>query len=144
LKVIEKKITKTLDDKSSMIGQLEALHHFIARHGQPRRSLFLAYGHDEEVSGTQGASAIARFLGNVSLEYVIDEGTMIIEDLLKGMKKPVGLISVADKGYMTVKFYVNTTGGHSSVPSDDQSPIFILAESVNRYFIDAIFKIYLF
>jgi carboxypeptidase PM20D1 len=121
-----------LDDKANMMGQLEAVGYFISKHGQPKRTIYLAYGHDEEVSGAQGAGRIAEFLSGVEMEFIIDEGTMIVEDLFKEMDKPVAIISVADKGYMSVKFYVNTTGGHSSVPNDESSPIFILSESVSR------------
>lgn len=39
----------TMDDKSSMLSQLEAVSYHVKKHGQPRRSIYLAYGHDEEV-----------------------------------------------------------------------------------------------
>jgi carboxypeptidase PM20D1 len=117
-----------------MIGQLEALRHFVAKHGRPTRSLFLAFGHDEEVSGARGAALIAKYLfeRSVQIEFVMDEGIMIVEDLFKGVDKAMGLIGVADKGYLTVRFSVNLTGGHSAIPDDLNSPILVLAEAVNR------------
>ena len=123
----------TLDDKSSILGQLEAVSQYIRRNGQPTRSIFLAYGHDEETGGCHGAMKILEFLNSTELEFVLDEGMMIIEDLMKGFERPVALIAIAEKGYMSVKFHVSTTGGHSAVPNDDQSPIFILAEAINRF-----------
>ena len=63
-----------IDDKSSMLGHLEALTSFLKKHGQPNRTIYLAYGHDEESTGQEGAKIISDLLSNVSLEYVLDEG----------------------------------------------------------------------
>lgn len=123
----------TMDDKGSMLGQLEAVTNFLKMFGQPKRTIYLAYGHDEELSGEQGARLMAKHLNNTSLEYVLDEGTLIIEDLFTDLDKPIALISIADKGYLTLKFSVNTTGGHSSMPDSKNSPIFILSEAVSRF-----------
>lgn len=122
----------TMDDKGSMIAQLEAVQSFLEKHGQPKRTIYLAYGHDEEVTGYAGAGEIAKYLGNIQLEYVIDEGTLIIEDLFPELGKPVALVSIADKGYLTLKFSVNVAGGHSSMPDTKNSAIFILAEAITR------------
>lgn len=130
----------SLDDKSSLLGQLEALSIFLKKNGQPRRTIYLAYGHDEEASGYQGAKSIASFLGNTSLEFVLDEGTMIVEKVLKGLDTPLAYISNAEKGYLTVKFYVNTTGGHSSMPDPEESAIFIISDAISKYSINL--KIY--
>lgn len=125
----------TMDDKGSMISQLEAVDRYLQKFGQPQRTFYLAYGHDEELSGEQGAKNIARHLGNITLEYVLDEGTLIIEDIFPELGKPVALISIADKGYLTIKFTVNTTGGHSSMPDNKNSAIFILAEAITKFLI---------
>lgn len=121
----------TLDDKSSMIAQLEAVRVYLRKNGQPTRTIYLAYGHDEEINGNEGAQYIARHLNNTKLEYVLDEGTVVVEDLFSSMMdKTVALIGIADKGYLTVKFSLNTTGGHSSMPETDNSLIFILSEAI--------------
>lgn len=48
------------------------------------RTLYLAFGHDEEVGGFTGAKRIGELLGKrgVKLEYLLDEGTFIIDDVL--------------------------------------------------------------
>ncbi|CAF0724852.1 unnamed protein product [Brachionus calyciflorus] len=122
----------SLDDKSSMLSQLEAITLFLKNKGQPKRTIFLAYGHDEEISGHQGAKSIADFLKDIKLEFVLDEGTMIVENVLPGLDTPLAYISTAEKGYLTIKFYVNTTGGHSSMPNPDESSIFILADAISK------------
>ncbi len=124
----------TMDDKASMLSQLEAIKLFLAKNKQPKRTIYLAYGHDEEITGLDGACQIAKLLFNqgVELEYVLDEGTMIVEDVFPGDKKPTALISVADKGYLTIRFSVNVTGGHSSMPNTDNSALFILSEAITK------------
>lgn len=118
-----------------MLGHLEALRIFLEKNGQPKRTIYLAYGHDEEASGYQGAKSIAKFLEKTSLEFVLDEGTMIVEKVLKGLDTPLAYISSAEKGYMTVKFYANTTGGHSSMPDPEESSIFIVADAISKYLV---------
>lgn len=66
------------------------------------------------------------------MEFVIDEGTIIIEDAFENFDRPVAMISNAEKGYLTIKFFVNATGGHSSMPSDNNSAIFILSDAVQK------------
>ena len=43
-----------VDDKHSVMGILEALNARIEAGDRPKRTLYLAFGHDEEVSGHQG------------------------------------------------------------------------------------------
>ncbi len=86
-----------MDDKASMLSQLEAITIFLRKNGQPFRTLFLAYGHDEEVHGMQGAGKIADYLNQTQLEYVLDEGSMIVDDVIPQLKKPIAYISVGKK-----------------------------------------------
>ena len=108
-----------------MLSQLEALRLFINNNGQPERTIYLAFGHDEEITGLNGAQMMANHLANTSLEYVLDEGSMIIENIVPGLVSPVAMIGVAEKGYLTIKFHVNVTGGHSSIPDLDQSALIV-------------------
>lgn len=92
----------TMDDKASMISQLEAVRLFLNKSKkQPNRTLYLAYGHDEEISGFNGARQIAKILesNNVSLEYVLDEGSMVVEDVFQGSEKPTAMISTLNNLY---------------------------------------------
>ena len=122
----------TIDDKSNMMAQLEAMKTFLKQNGQPVRSVYLAYGHDEEVSGKSGAKQMAKRLENIELEYVIDEGFLILEDVMPEIKRPVAMIGIAEKGYLSVKFSINTTGGHSSMPDREESALFILSEAIYK------------
>lgn len=120
----------TMDCKGSMLSQLEAIRLYLSHHGQPERTIYLSYGHDEEISGYDGARNIAKFLKDIELEYVLDEGSMVIEDIFPSIR-PAAAVGVGEKGYVSVKFSVNVTGGHSSMPTNEQA-IYILSEALVR------------
>jgi carboxypeptidase PM20D1 len=107
-----------IDDKGSLLAMLEAVEHHLAAGYQPPRTVLLAFGHDEEVSGERGARAIAELLRGrgVSPAFVLDEGGAILEGLFPGVDVPVATIGTAEKGYATIELTVEGTGGHSSMP----------------------------
>ncbi len=106
------------DDKGNLIAQMEAVEMLLSSGYQPVRTVYLAYGADEEVSGERGAARIAALLKqrNVRLAFVIDEGLLITEGIMPGLSKPAALIGVAEKGYLSVVVKVPGTPGHSSMP----------------------------
>jgi carboxypeptidase PM20D1 len=106
-----------LDDKGSLIAIMAAAEE-LATHGfRPRRTVYLAFGHDEEVMST-GAPATAELLQSrgVAPEFVLDEGGSIVEGMITGVDAPVAMVGVAEKGYMTVELTAKGEGGHSSMP----------------------------
>ena len=106
------------DDKGNLMSQLEAVEMLLASGFKPERTVYLAYGADEEVSGTRGAAKIAALLKErkVHVNFVIDEGLLVLEGVMPGIAKPTALIGVAEKGYMSVVLKMSTTPGHSSIP----------------------------
>lgn len=108
----------TWDDKGNLLSILEAAE-LLAREGfKPKRTIYFAFGHDEEVGGRRGAKAIAALLAsrNVKLDFVIDEGLVITDGILKGLTKPAALIGIGEKGFATLTLNVAATPGHSSMP----------------------------
>jgi carboxypeptidase PM20D1 len=101
-----------------VLGVLDAPARLLATGFRPKRTVYLAFGHDEEVSGTAGARAIAALLAerNVRLGFVLDEGGAIVSGFLPGLDRPVATIGIAEKGYLSVELSVETKGGHSSIP----------------------------
>jgi carboxypeptidase PM20D1 len=106
------------DDKGNLMSQLEAVEALVAAGFAPRRTILLAFGHDEEVGGS-GAKAIAELLATrgTRVEFVVDEGMLITEGMLKGLDPPAALVGLAEKGYVTVELTASATPGHSSMPS---------------------------
>uniref|UniRef100_A0A3Q2U965 Peptidase M20 domain containing 1 n=1 Tax=Gallus gallus TaxID=9031 RepID=A0A3Q2U965_CHICK len=123
----------TLDNKNSAIGILQALEFLLRRNYRPRRSFYVGIGHDEEVFGQKGALKIAALLESrgVKLSFLLDEGSAILDGIIAGVKKPVALIAVTEKGLMTLNFTVEKEPGHSSFPPKETS-IGILATAVSR------------
>jgi carboxypeptidase PM20D1 len=109
------------DDKGNLYSMLEAAEQMSKAGFHPKRTIYFAFGHDEEVGGTRGAKAIAALLASrgVRLEFVLDEGLLITDGLVKGLDKPAALIGVAEKGYATLVLTAHATPGHSSMPPRD-------------------------
>ncbi len=107
-----------LDDKSSLLGILEAVNFLLAEGVSPQRTFYLAFGHDEEVGGEQGAAKIASLLQSrgISLEFVLDEGGVIADGVIPGIKPLVAMVGIAEKGYVSLELSVTSEGGHSSMP----------------------------
>lgn len=120
------------DDKSAVIAILEAVERKLAAGWAPERTVYLAFGHDEEVGGG-GAQAMAALLKarGIALELVLDEGSMVLKGLVPGVEPPVALIGVAEKGFASVELVASADGGHSSMPTADNA-IGRLAGAVGR------------
>jgi carboxypeptidase PM20D1 len=109
----------TLDDKVSVLALCEAAELLIEKGFAPRRTLYLAFGHDEEIGGNAGAAAIAQRLAdrNVRLAFTLDEGMGIAaQGLIPTVHRDVALIGIAEKGYLTLELVARASGGHSSTP----------------------------
>ncbi len=107
-----------LDIKNQLISILAAAELLLAENFQPECTVYFAFGCDEEVGGIRGARIIAEELQKrgIRLAYVLDEGGAIVKDMIPGIKKPVGLIGIAEKGYLTLTLEAHDEGGHSSMP----------------------------
>ncbi len=106
-----------LDDKGSLLGILEAVEHLVGLGFKPNRKVYLAFGHDEETDGS-GARAISRALAErgEQLEMVLDEGGYVLDGVIPNVARPVAVVGVAEKGFLTVELSAEGGGGHSSVP----------------------------
>ena len=112
-----------LDDKTSAVALLEALSTLLEAGTRPERTVHVAIGHDEEVGGPNGAQAIAeRITGDgTSPAMVVDEGGAITEGALPGLDRPLAVVGIAEKGYLSIELQVEAPGGHSSAPPDSTS-----------------------
>jgi carboxypeptidase PM20D1 len=109
-----------LDDKSSFSAILDAVDLLASENYEPQRTLYFAFGHDEEVGG-MGANATATLLKSrgVQLESVLDEGMAVLESEFAGIQQPKALIGIAEKGYLTLELKAVSEGGHSSMPPEN-------------------------
>ncbi len=123
----------TLDDKVRVLGSLEAIERLLGEGFQPERTVYLAFGHDEETGGSQGAAQIAAHLRaqGTRLDAVFDEGGAIAKGLLPGVDAPVALVGIAEKGYGNLELSVQTKGGHASMPPRETA-VGILSRALAR------------
>ena len=108
----------TIDDKGSLWAQLEAVELLLAEGAKPTRTVFFAVGHDEETGGS-GAAAVADHLtGELGLRpwLVLDEGGMITHGVVPGATRPVAVVGVGEKGYVSLRLEARSAGGHGSMP----------------------------
>jgi len=108
-----------IDIKSGVMGSLEAVENLLHQGFKPTRTVYLAFGQDEEVGGNRGAQQIAALFRdrNITFEFILDEGGSIVSDgVIPGVKRPVAMIGIAEKGYVSLKLTVQAVGGHASMP----------------------------
>ncbi|MDL5048557.1 M20 family peptidase [Oscillatoria amoena NRMC-F 0135] len=112
----------TTDDKINVVSILETVEKLLNENFQPDRTVYLVFGHDEEIGG-KGAVSIAKVLKerNIAAEFVLDEGGLITAEKVPGISKPVALLGTAEKGYLSLKLTVVAQGGHSSMPMKETS-----------------------
>lgn len=104
------------DDKPGLVGSLTAVESLIANGFQPKRTVVLAYGIDEERGGVSGGPAIRDHLlktyGPYAFSILIDEGgNLDVRDNVV-----IASPAVAEKGHFDLRMLVSMIGGHSSVP----------------------------
>lgn len=121
----------TMDDKGTLVGLMEAVEKLLEESFVPVQTIYLAFGHDEEVGGGNGAAAIAAHLKAKGLQaaMTIDEGGFIAEDMVPGVNQPVAMVNLAEKGFASFRLIVETTGGHSSQPPRENT-IGMLAQAI--------------
>lgn len=107
------------DDKGYMISILESMDLLIKSGFKPKRTVILAFGCDEEISGENCGRPIANFLhdryGDDGIYLIMDEGSV---GLQSEFNQSFAMVSVAEKGYLDVGINVTSTGGHASNPPD--------------------------
>lgn len=122
----------TLDTKVTFSSILFAADHLISEGFTPENDIYFAFSGGEEVNG-MGAVRIVDWFQEKGIEpaFVIDEGGAVVENVFPGVKAPCGLIGIAEKGMMDVKYTVKSQGGHASAPKPG-APIDRLASACRR------------
>jgi carboxypeptidase PM20D1 len=123
----------SLDDKCTLLGILESVEYLIKDGYKPSRTVYLAFGFDEEITGKQGAGKIAEYMKaqGLQFEYITDEGDLIISGAIPGISIPVALVGTAEKGFLSLELSADSEGGHSSMPPR-QTTVGIVAAAIDR------------
>ena len=121
----------TLDDKSSLMALMESVEKLLQESFTPAQTIYLAFGHDEEVGGPNGAGKIAAYLKEKGIHaaMTLDEGGFLAENMIPGINKDVAMVNLAEKGFASFRLIVETRGGHSSSPPRENT-IGMLAQAI--------------
>ncbi|MDR0316253.1 MAG: M20/M25/M40 family metallo-hydrolase [Treponema sp.] len=108
----------SLDMKSTLISIMEAAEILCAEGRKPKRDIWFAFGGDEERTGILGAMETVKWFENrgQKFDWILDEGTPIAENQIKGIDSPLALISIEEKGYVSLSLTVAQEPGHASRP----------------------------
>lgn len=122
----------TLDDKSAVMAVLEATEQLLAQGYAPRRTLMLSFGYTEE----KGGASMPRLMSSLAARgvkphLVVDEGGFVTQGVMAGITKPVALIGIAEKGYLSVRITAKGAEGHSSMPPR-ATAVGVLAKALSK------------
>lgn len=122
----------TLDTKGTFNGILFSANHLIAEGFTPEQDIYFAFSGGEEVNG-MGAVHIVDYFEKNGIEpaFVLDEGGAVVEGVFPGVKSPCGLIGIAEKGMMNVRYTAKSKGGHASAPKPN-APVDLLSRACSR------------
>ena len=122
----------TLDTKGTVNGVLFAANHLIAEGFTPEHDVYFAFSGGEEVNGPGAVHIVDYFEKNgIEPAFVLDEGGAVVQDVFPGVKAPCGLIGIAEKGMMNLRYTAKSQGGHASAPKPN-APVDRLSRACTR------------
>lgn len=109
------------DMKNHVVAVLESIETLLEEGFQPRRTVLVCFGYNEELLDTEAACApmISKALEDegIILESVLDEGGAILDlDIPHVIRNKIAGVGIAEKGYCDFEISVDAKGGHSSTP----------------------------
>ena len=108
----------TLDDKGCVAAVCEAVESLLEAGHTPAQDVWLSFGCDEEVSGTSAVEAVGVLRDRAVTPWlVLDEGGAIAGGAFPGVKAPLGVIGVTEKGTTSLELVAEGRGGHASTPA---------------------------
>ena len=122
-----------MDDKASLFSIMEAVEWLLSEGFTPERTIYISFGYDEEIGGTQGAAKVAERmqLMNVIPEFVLDEGGGLLSGDMLPINSLSAFVAMGEKGYLSLILTANGQGGHSSMPGTETT-IGILASAIQK------------
>ncbi len=120
-----------IDMKGQLVAIFESVEHLLREGFSPKRDVYIAVGHDEESMGTLGAAKVVDRLKEkgIRIDFVIDEGGVVMDGKMLGVNAMVAAIGVCEKGYADFKLTAKSAGGHASRPPK-QTAVGALAKAI--------------
>lgn len=108
----------TLDTKVTFNGILSAAENLLKQGFQPEKDIYFAFSGGEEINGMGAVNIVNWFKEhNITPSMVVDEGGGVVQDVFPGVKESCGLVGIAEKGMMNLRFSIEGAGGHASAPA---------------------------
>jgi carboxypeptidase PM20D1 len=108
----------TLDTKGTLNGILQAAEALISEGFVPKNDIYFAFGGNEEIAGDGSYGIVQLFKERgITPGLVLDEGGAVCTGVFPGVKSPIALIGLGEKGQMNIRYTVKGGGGHSSSPT---------------------------
>ena len=125
-----------IDMKNQLVSVMEAIETLLEEGYKPVRTVYLCFGHNEEIMSEKnsGAMNIVEVLKSRGIRFdsIIDEGGAMIPVKVPGVIDIVlAGIGIGEKGYADYKVTVAGKGGHSSAPPN-HSAIGELAKKIEN------------
>ena len=122
----------TLDTKVTLNGALFGANTLMEQGFVPENDVYFAFSGGEEVNGLGAVNIVNYFKQQgITPALVVDEGGAVVENVFPGVKVPCGMVGIAEKGMMNVRYTVHSGGGHASAPPV-KTPITTLATACRR------------
>jgi carboxypeptidase PM20D1 len=111
--------------KSIVMAIMESAETLCKKGFKPGRDIWIILGGDEERTGLIGAKRTVQWLGEkfkgLRFSFILDEGTPVAEGQIKGIDKPLALVGIEEKGFLSLDITVEQKPGHASQPPDEQA-----------------------
>ena len=113
----------TVDTKGSLMCIFQSIEELMEEGYEPEGDVYIASSSTEEVAGN-GASKTVQWLldHNVKLQFLMDEGGMVVDEPMAGVKGRYAMIGTMEKGTGNIVITARSTGGHASAP-EKNTPI---------------------
>lgn len=110
----------TLDTKHTLTAILESSEQLLQQGFTPRRTIYMAFGGDEETLGSEGAGTMSRYFydHDIEFEWLLDEGGVVAKDSFSMVKNPLALVGISEKGFVNLTLKSEGVSGHSSMPPE--------------------------
>ncbi|MBO4728699.1 MAG: M20/M25/M40 family metallo-hydrolase [Spirochaetaceae bacterium] len=107
----------TMDTKGTLCACLEAVEASLLSGWKPKHDLYLCFSGEEEINGATCSEIVEWFKTNgISVDFVLDEGGAIVDNVFPGVDKRCAMIGTAEKGSVFMDVVVKGKSGHASAP----------------------------
>lgn len=112
----------TMDTKGTLCACMEAVELCLCKGWQPVQDLYLCFSGEEEINGQTCADIVSWFDENkITVDFVLDEGGAIVDNVFPGVKKLCAMVGTEEKGSTYLDVVVSGKPGHASAPPKHSS-----------------------